>query len=128
MIQITNHGSSINHAGFLSNGEIFALSHDESFSIYPFSNPGRPYSDSNPSEFGDLRSALSCEYIVDVGLYGTAAVILSAGSHRYATNCRLSKHFVLILMSNMYQQGVSRPSSPYTCAAMVVLHRSSGSP
>ncbi|KAI4104899.1 MAG: hypothetical protein L6R37_003023 [Teloschistes peruensis] len=34
LIQVFNHGSSIAHADFLSDHEVFALSHDEIFSIY----------------------------------------------------------------------------------------------
>ncbi|KAL9103604.1 MAG: hypothetical protein Q9163_001368 [Psora crenata] len=82
--QITNHGSSIHHAGFLNETVFCGLSHDEVFSIYPLENdaevgPG-DYEQRRPILLGDLRSKLDCEYIVDVYQHGNKT-ILAAGSH-----------------------------------------------
>lgn len=84
LIQITNHGSSVNHAGFLNEKEIFALSHDESFSIYPFSDQDEATNNSPATIFGDLRSSLSCDYIVDVSISSTVEGTISAGYQGYA--------------------------------------------
>ena len=83
LIQITNHGSSLNHAGFLSEKEIFALSHDESFSIYPFSDQDEATNNPPATIFGDLRSSLGCEYIVDVSISSTFEGTISAGYQGY---------------------------------------------
>ncbi|KAL8945476.1 MAG: hypothetical protein Q9211_000014 [Gyalolechia sp. 1 TL-2023] len=83
LTQVFNHGSSIAHADFLSDDEIFALSHDEVFSIYDT----RDYLSGDEHDFthafGDLRPHLQCEYIV--GLVGSrsSAPVLGAGSHRF---------------------------------------------
>ena len=85
LIQVHNHGSSIAHAGFLSSADIFALSHDETFSIYHLSEEGTdespPPPPPPPAVFGDLRAKFDCEYVVDVVPVGGEAVI-GAGSHR----------------------------------------------
>ncbi|KAL8729014.1 MAG: hypothetical protein Q9166_005015 [cf. Caloplaca sp. 2 TL-2023] len=47
--QVFNHGSSVAHAGFLSDHEVFALSHDEIFSIY----------DATDSDQGDASNHVS---------------------------------------------------------------------
>ena len=97
-MQVANHGSSVSHAGFLSGGaDFFALSHDETFSVYHLNGNGQggdiaiddessSSSSSSPTVFGDLRSKLDCEYIVDVipsrGGGGGEEAIIAAGSHR----------------------------------------------
>ena len=87
LIQVANHGSSINHANFLSNSQFFAISHDENFSIYQLENVNVDDSatGTRPQGFGDLRPQLECEYIVDViPSFDSGETILGAGSHRYA--------------------------------------------
>lgn len=84
LVQVQNHGSSISHAGFLSGSDFFALSHDETFSIYRLNEEGEstdePYF---PTVFGDLREKLDCEYLVDViPSDGGVEAIVGAGSHR----------------------------------------------
>ena len=81
IVQITNHGSSIGHTGFLSNSEFFALSHDEIFSVYPL-NESDERDDQAPTVFGDVRPILDCEYVVDV-ISAPGEVIIGAGTHRY---------------------------------------------
>ncbi|KAI4166066.1 MAG: hypothetical protein LQ342_000497 [Letrouitia transgressa] len=67
VIQVFNHGSSIAHAGFLQDDQIFALSNDEAFSVYTNQDPEISSTASpKPQDFGDLRSLLECDYIVDV--------------------------------------------------------------
>ena len=87
-MQCINHGSSINRAGFLTTTDIFALSHDELFSIYELETDlDESPSDQPPKVFGDLRSRLNCEYIVDVApslLRNEGEAIVGAGSHRYS--------------------------------------------
>ncbi|MCJ1459316.1 hypothetical protein MMC28_009693 [Mycoblastus sanguinarius] len=82
LIQVTNHGSSINHAEFLSNSQFFALSHDENFSVYDFGSNETLLEASSPTVFGNLRPQLDCEYVVDVipSSSGLEA-IMGAGSH-----------------------------------------------
>jgi hypothetical protein len=64
LLQVVNHGS-IHHAGFLSETAVYALSHDETFSIHPITNPdSEEENESSPIQFGDLRPSLGCEYVV----------------------------------------------------------------
>ncbi|KAL8923831.1 MAG: hypothetical protein Q9208_004392 [Pyrenodesmia sp. 3 TL-2023] len=66
LIQVFNHGSSIAHAGFLSEQELYALSSDEIFSIYE-TGDFKPDGDQKSTHaFGDLRPQLLCEYVVDL--------------------------------------------------------------
>ena len=84
LIQVANHGSSINHANFLSNFQFFAISHDENFSVYQLENVDDSATEVSPQVFGDLRPQLECEYIVDViPSIDRGETILGAGSHRY---------------------------------------------
>lgn len=76
--QVINHGS-IHHAGFLGDGAVYALSHDESFAIHPLDNfaeeaPAPP----SPIQFGDVRQLLGCSYAVQV-LSGQGGVFLASG-------------------------------------------------
>ena len=83
LIQVANHGSSINHANFLSKYQFFAISHDENFSVYQLDNMDDSAADVPPQLFGDLRPQLECEYIVDViPSIDAGEMILGAGSHR----------------------------------------------
>lgn len=83
LLQVQNHGSSINHAGFLSNSDFFALSHDETFSVYHLNRQGDSTEEPSPMVFGDLRPKLDCEYVVDVIPSGCGGVeaIVGVGSH-----------------------------------------------
>ncbi|KAL8774046.1 MAG: hypothetical protein Q9209_001154 [Squamulea sp. 1 TL-2023] len=81
LTQVFNHGSSIAHAGFLSDDEIFALSHDEIFSIYETTDHTDAQTPVPAHVFGDLRSQLQCEYIVDLINSGSTGPVLGAGSH-----------------------------------------------
>lgn len=90
LMQVINHGS-INRAGFLvtDGGGVFVASHDETFSIYPRvdsqvqdENEAVVDEDDATVSFGDLRSRLDCEYIIDVCPMSDGAVI-GVGKHRY---------------------------------------------
>ena len=83
LLQITNYGSSIHHAGFLSPTVLYALSHDESFSIYQFDTTHDESATATPVVFGDLRARLNCDYVVNVLDLGDATAVVGAGSHRY---------------------------------------------
>lgn len=84
LIQVFNHGSSIAHAGFLSDQELYALSSDEIFSIYD-TGDFQPDGDHEVTRaFGDLRPQLQCEYLVDLVTSASTGPILAAGSHRSA--------------------------------------------
>ena len=81
LIQVMNHGASIAHAGFLSDSDVYALSHDETFSIYRL-NKLDDNEDVAPVVFGDIRPMAKCEYVVGV-LSGNEGAILAAGTHTY---------------------------------------------
>ncbi|KAL8761104.1 MAG: hypothetical protein Q9184_002755 [Pyrenodesmia sp. 2 TL-2023] len=61
LIHVFNHGSSIAHAGFLSEQELYALSSDENFSICETGDvkPDGDYGSTHA--FGDLRPQLLCD-------------------------------------------------------------------
>jgi hypothetical protein len=84
LLHIINHDSSIHHAGFLSEREVFALSHDESFRVEGLSDPDEASSDQSRLILGDLRPVLNCDYIVDIIGTCNNEVIVGAGSHRCA--------------------------------------------
>ncbi|EED22240.1 WD repeat protein [Talaromyces stipitatus ATCC 10500] len=79
LLQVINHGS-IHHAGFLSDDAVYALSHDETFSIHPITNPDseEPHEPS-PIQFGDVRPSLHCEYVVQA-LSTNQGTYLAAGN------------------------------------------------
>ena len=84
ILQITNHGSSIHQAGFLSPTEFYALSHDEIFSTYHLDMDNGETKDVPPTLFGDLRTRLDCEYVANILNPGDGSFFLSAGTYRYA--------------------------------------------
>ncbi|MCJ1466622.1 hypothetical protein MMC07_005242 [Pseudocyphellaria aurata] len=81
LFQITNHGSSIHHAGFLSSTEFYALSHDENLSVYHVIKPHETVENAIPFKFGDLRSVLHCEYVIDIIPLGNGQAIIGTGIH-----------------------------------------------
>lgn len=84
LIQIINHDSSIHYAAFLSSKEFYALSHDEILSVYQLTNPDETIVNRVPSKLGDLRSALNCDYIIDIVPSGNGQAVIGTGIHRYA--------------------------------------------
>lgn len=80
LVQVINHGS-VHHAGFLSNDSIYALSHDENFSVHPVTNPDETTEGQEPEpvEFNDLREPLGCEYVVQLCM-GAQVPFIAAGN------------------------------------------------
>lgn len=84
LYQTINHGSSIHHAGFLTEVDIFALSHDEKFSMYEIvATPEETVEEPAPVHFGDLREKLGCEYVVTIIPRPGSGAVAGVGSHRY---------------------------------------------
>jgi hypothetical protein len=82
--QTINHGSSIHHAGFLTDVDIFALSHDEKFSMYEMiTNPEETVEEPPPVHYGDLRERLGCEYVANILPRPGGSAVVGTGSHRY---------------------------------------------
>ncbi|KAK2853345.1 hypothetical protein FQN49_005159 [Arthroderma sp. PD_2] len=69
LLQVIKH-SSIHHAGFIDDTAVYALSHDELFSVHPVTcadeDDDEPVDEVKVVEFGDLRPALKAEYVVQV--------------------------------------------------------------
>jgi SEL1 protein len=82
LYQVINHGSSIHHGGFLNDTDIFALSHDEKFSVYKIANPDESVEEPAPVVFGDIRPKLGCEYAVGLTKTKADGTILAVGNHR----------------------------------------------
>ncbi|KAL4895717.1 WD domain protein [Aspergillus ambiguus] len=78
LVQVINHGS-VHHAGFLTERAIYALSHDEVFSVHPATDPDEPAQAPDPVQFGDLREPLACEYIAQLCI-GSQGPYLAAGN------------------------------------------------
>lgn len=81
LVQVINHGS-VHHAGFLSERIIYALSHDEQFSIHPATDPDDPAQEPEPVHFDDVREPLACEYVVQLCL-GSQGPYIAAGNKMY---------------------------------------------
>ncbi|KAI4095143.1 MAG: hypothetical protein LQ344_001794 [Seirophora lacunosa] len=84
LTQVLNHGSSIAHAGFLSDHEVYGLSHDEIFCIFDTNDIPQGEAYESGHAFGDLRPQLHCEYLVDLVRSDSTAPVFGAGSHRSA--------------------------------------------
>ncbi|EAU39322.1 conserved hypothetical protein [Aspergillus terreus NIH2624] len=78
LVQVINHGS-VHHAGFLTEKTIYALSHDEVFSIHPATDPDEQTQEPDPVQFGDLRQPLDCEYIAQLCI-GSQGPYIAAGN------------------------------------------------
>lgn len=85
LVQVINHGS-VHHAGFLSERTIYALSHDEHFSVHPATNPDEPDAGLEPKDFLDVRDPLACEYVVQLCV-GAQGPYLAAGNKMYVFFC-----------------------------------------
>lgn len=95
LLQVVNHGP-IHKAGFLADDIIFALSHDEQFSIHTVTSDVQdamvpvvgPISDTAtddtpPIHFGDLRPVLQCDYVIDVVQMSDKNFIATGTHKRY---------------------------------------------
>ena len=79
VIQAFNHNASIHHAGFLTDTEIFALSHDEQFALYDMADD-KPLGSASVN-FGDLREGLGCQYVANLSpKLSQAAAVVGAGA------------------------------------------------
>ncbi|KAM3069254.1 hypothetical protein ACMFMG_010765 [Clarireedia jacksonii] len=80
--QTINHGHSIHHAKFLSNTDIFALSHDEKFSMYELvTNPEEGVEEPAPVHYGDMRENLGGEYVANILSRPDGGAVLGIGTH-----------------------------------------------
>jgi WD repeat-containing protein 89 len=95
LLQVVNHGP-IHKAGFLADDIIFALSHDEQFSIHTVTSDVQDATvpvvgsisdtatnDTPPIHFGDLRPVLQCDYVIDVVQISDKNVIATGTHKRY---------------------------------------------
>ena len=64
ILQAFNHGSSIHHAGFVSDLEVFALSNDEKLALYTLSETAQ--GGAAIVDFGDMRPQIDCKYVANV--------------------------------------------------------------
>jgi hypothetical protein len=62
--------------------DIYALGTDETMSFYALQSQKEEEEEPTPKAFGDVREALSCEYLVDMHWVG-AQPFVAAGKHRY---------------------------------------------
>jgi WD repeat-containing protein 89 len=105
LLQVVNHGP-IHKAGFLSDEVVFALSHDEQFSIHAVTSdaillPGSLSENANPAtsdippvHFGDLRPVLHCDYAIDV-LQVDGGTFVATGTHtRYVKSMSFLRKLV----------------------------------
>ena len=82
LYQTINHGASIHHAGFLADVDVFALSHDEKFSITQMVTDLDESVEEPPSmDFGDLRECLSCDYVANVLSRPGGSGVIGAGNY-----------------------------------------------
>ncbi|KAL1903235.1 hypothetical protein Sste5346_000520 [Sporothrix stenoceras] len=80
VIQAFNHGSSVHHAGFLNDTEVYAISHDEKLALYDLAEARE--AGSATRDFGDVRQAINCQYVANVlpKSGGQAGGVIGAGS------------------------------------------------
>ncbi|KAK5082145.1 hypothetical protein LTR05_007288 [Lithohypha guttulata] len=87
LLQVINHGP-IHKAGFLGDDRIYALSSDQNLAVHPVSTPGDE-EDPQPTLFGDLRSVIPCQYVVDVFKSGHDYVIAAGTNIEYVQSATL---------------------------------------
>ncbi|KIW11358.1 hypothetical protein PV08_10658 [Exophiala spinifera] len=80
LLQAVSHGP-IHKAGFLGPSDLYALSSDQNLSLHSLTlDDGTDSAEPAPDQFGDLRSAIPCEYVIDVFPTGLDYVV-ACGSH-----------------------------------------------
>jgi WD40 repeat protein len=79
LFQVVNHRSALHHAGLIGN-DIYGLGTDETLSFYAFQSPDPDVEEPKPSELGDIRESLDCEYVVSLA-YSGAKPLLALGNH-----------------------------------------------
>lgn len=83
LLQAVNHGP-IHKAGFLGGSDLYALSSDQNLALHSLTleeEETDPTIEPSPDQFGDLRPAVPCEYVIDVFPTGPDYVV-ACGSHR----------------------------------------------
>jgi len=84
--QTINHGASIHRANFLSETDIFALSHDEKLSMYELvTDLGEGVEEPPPVYFGDVRENLGGEYVANVFRRPDGGAVIGIGAHSQAS-------------------------------------------
>ncbi|RDA82804.1 hypothetical protein CP532_1373 [Ophiocordyceps camponoti-leonardi (nom. inval.)] len=86
-LQTINHDASVHYAGFLSDDLVFALSHDERFSLYDgVALEPQDCTTTKTIPFGDLRASLGCQYVAGVTpkTDGTGAILGAGAQDRQA--------------------------------------------
>ncbi|KAK0117921.1 hypothetical protein ONS95_012235 [Cadophora gregata] len=84
--QTINHGASISHANFLNEVDIFAVSHDEKFSMYRLvTNPEEGVEEPLPVHHGDVRELLGGEYVANVLRRADGGAVIGVGTHSRET-------------------------------------------
>ncbi|KAJ9646870.1 hypothetical protein H2204_000562 [Knufia peltigerae] len=82
LLQAVNHGP-IHKAGFLGGSDLYALSSDQNLALHSLTleeEETDPTIEPSPDQFGDLRPAVPCEYVIDVFPTGPDYVV-ACGSH-----------------------------------------------
>ena len=80
VVQALNPGASVHRAAFLTATELCALSHDERLALYDVAAGFE--TGAAKVDFGDLRSALGCQYVADVSPKANGAgAVVGAGAH-----------------------------------------------
>lgn len=75
IIQVLNHYSAVQHAGFATDNEVYAVSSDEQLSVYGLREEDEPEGDERvlpATVLGDVRPTLGVAYVVGV-VYGGGA-------------------------------------------------------
>ncbi|KAI1355495.1 WD40-repeat-containing domain protein [Xylaria sp. FL0043] len=80
IIQTFNHDSSIHHAAFLNDTEVFAISHDERLALYDMAEGYEK--GAAKVDYGDMRAVLGCQYVANiVAKANGAGAVIGAGAH-----------------------------------------------
>lgn len=80
VIQTFNHDSSIHHAAFLNDTEVYALSHDERLALYDMAEGYEK--GAATTDFRDMRGVLGCQYVANIfPKTNGAGAVIGAGAH-----------------------------------------------
>ncbi|RYC55328.1 hypothetical protein CHU98_g10877 [Xylaria longipes] len=80
VIQTFNHGSSIHHAAFLNDTEVYAISNDERLALYDMAEGYEK--GAATTDFGDMRTVLGCQYVANIFAKANGAgAVIGAGAH-----------------------------------------------
>ncbi|KAI1752165.1 WD40-repeat-containing domain protein [Xylaria castorea] len=80
VIQTFNHDSSIHHAAFLNDTEVYAISNDERLALYDMAEGYEK--GAATTDFGDMRAVLGCQYVANIFAKANGAgAVIGAGTH-----------------------------------------------